>query len=225
MNAVMPVLIGRDNLTIQSCEVTEKKMYIKLIDNDIHGEIKGRKINAGLSLSNSETGLASLRIEPFTFDSVCTNGMIMGYHAIKKYHIGGRQGSDEIYNLLSNETKDASDKAFWMETRDVLNAVMGLDTFNEVLARYRDAANSLEIPLLHTDKIITKVLENKTSDTENESIVKYLAEDKDFSQWGLASAITRASQDADNYDRATDLEYLGGQVIDLTQNEWHQYVQ
>ena len=36
----------------------------------------------------------------------------------------------------------------------------------------------------------------------------------------MANAITRTSQDLDDYDRATDLERLGGQIIELEQKDW-----
>jgi len=35
------------------------------------------------------------------------------------------------------------------------------------------------------------------------------------------SLLTRASQDVDDYDRATDLERLGGQLIELPRQAWH----
>ena len=42
----------------------------------------------------------------------------------------------------------------------------------------------------------------------------------DLSQWGLVNAVTRYSQDVDNYDRATELETLGGKIVDLKPTEW-----
>jgi hypothetical protein len=38
-----------------------------------------------------------------------------------------------------------------------------------------------------------------------------------LSQWGLVNAITRTSQDVTDYDRATELERLGGVVLDMAQ--------
>jgi hypothetical protein len=37
-------------------------------------------------------------------------------------------------------------------------------------------------------------------------------------QW----AVTRLAQDAENYDRASDLERLGGRIIELPRSEWRQ---
>jgi hypothetical protein len=41
-----------------------------------------------------------------------------------------------------------------------------------------------------------------------------------MSQWGLANAVTRAAQDVESYDRATELEALGGDVVILPAGEW-----
>ena len=38
--------------------------------------------------------------------------------------------------------------------------------------------------------------------------------DNDFSQFGLVNAVTRASQDVDNYNRATELERIGEQFLE-----------
>ena len=44
---------------------------------------------------------------------------------------------------------------------------------------------------------------------------------RDLSKWGMANSITRYSQDADvSYDRATELEAIGGKVLDLKPSQW-----
>jgi len=43
---------------------------------------------------------------------------------------------------------------------------------------------------------------------------------KDLSAWGLANAVTHAAEDQPDYDRATELEKLGGRVVELKLSEW-----
>jgi hypothetical protein len=50
--------------------------------------------------------------------------------------------------------------------------------------------------------------------------MRNLIEGGDLSRWGLVNAVTSTSQDAANYDRATELERIGGQVVELKQAEW-----
>jgi hypothetical protein len=55
---------------------------------------------------------------------------------------------------------------------------------------------------------------------ERESIFKHLIEGGSLSQYGLHAAVTRTAQDVESYDRATELEYLGGKIIELPRHEW-----
>jgi hypothetical protein len=50
--------------------------------------------------------------------------------------------------------------------------------------------------------------------------MRHLIEGGDLSAWGLGNAITRSAQDVDSYDRATELEAVGGKVIELSPSEW-----
>lgn len=38
--------------------------------------------------------------------------------------------------------------------------------------------------------------------------------DRDFSQFGLVNAVTRSSQDVEDYNRATELERIGGTILE-----------
>ena len=40
----------------------------------------------------------------------------------------------------------------------------------------------------------------------------------DFSAFGLVTAVTRSSQDVSDYNRATELERLGGTLLDESQH-------
>jgi len=55
---------------------------------------------------------------------------------------------------------------------------------------------------------------------EKTGVLQALIEGADLSRWGLANAVTRASHDVKDYDRAIDLERLGGQIIELPPASW-----
>ena len=42
----------------------------------------------------------------------------------------------------------------------------------------------------------------------------------ELTQYGLLNAVTRQSKMAESYDRATELERLGGNIITLKPHEW-----
>ncbi len=60
---------------------------------------------------------------------------------------------------------------------------------------------------------------------EKESILTTFIEDRDYSQWGLASAVTAvANQEATSYERSCELENVGAQIIDLNQVQWNRFI-
>lgn len=58
--------------------------------------------------------------------------------------------------------------------------------------------------------------------TENESagVLQHLIEGKDLTLYGLSNAITRYSQDVESYDRATELESIGYNVLTMPATQW-----
>ena len=52
------------------------------------------------------------------------------------------------------------------------------------------------------------------------SYINHLIKGGDLSGYGLVNAVTRYSQDVEDYDRATEFEALGGKLIELSGREW-----
>jgi hypothetical protein len=44
----------------------------------------------------------------------------------------------------------------------------------------------------------------------------------DLTRWGFVNAVTATANHASSYDRASELEALGGQVLDLPRAEWRE---
>lgn len=53
------------------------------------------------------------------------------------------------------------------------------------------------------------------SSTESGGVLQHLIQGGDLSAYGLLNAITRTSQDVQDYDRATELERDGSRVLDF----------
>ena len=60
------------------------------------------------------------------------------------------------------------------------------------------------------------------TDGQRDSVLTHLLQGNDLSQFGLANAVTRASQGVEDYDKATELDKLGGRVIELSGQDWRQ---
>ncbi len=224
--AVLPK-VQQLNCKVESCEITEKRLYLKGITDRITADIKkGDPVQAGLVISNSEVGCGSLRVEPLIFRLVCLNGMIAADQAMRKYHVG-KAGNEDIDDgaaeFFRDSTRLADDKAFFMKVQDIVAATLDIVKFNMMVDKLRDAADRI------IDAEPVKVLENvgrkfDLTESESGSIMKHLITGADLSQYGLINAITRAAQDLESYDRSTDLERIGGELLELPQTQWKQLV-
>jgi hypothetical protein len=208
-------------IDIVSCEITERRMYIKAVTPMIQGEVKkGDLVSAGLAISNSEVGCGSVKVEPLADRLVCGNGLIISEYAMKKYHIG-RAGADgdNAFEYFKNETRLADDKAFFLKVRDIVEASFRKDVFAKVIESMKRAANK---EITGSIEKAVEVLSDHIGLNEAESggVLRHLIKGGDLSQWGLVNAVTRTSQDVESYDRATELERLGGTVLELPQSDW-----
>jgi len=221
MNALPILNEYKNDLRVESCEVTERKLYLKMIFPKIEREVsKGDIVQAGAVISNSEIGLGSISIEKLIYTLACTNGMIIANSGIRKHHVGKQVAGDETQLLFSDETLRADDKAFWLKIRDVLLSTINEAHFDLLVNKLRESREK-KIEAINPARSV-EVLGNKflLSQTEVEQVAGHFIKSSEFSLYGLANAITRASQDVPSYDRATELEKLGGNLIDISATDW-----
>jgi hypothetical protein len=226
MGAVLPILANRPGgLTVQSSEITDRKLYLKVTFPDFVVEIQnkvtkvGDAVEFGLSMSNSEVGLASLNICPLVMQLSCLNGATIPSSRVRKFHIGRAGSADENFILYSNETLRLDDQAFWAKVQDVVRSLSSQIDKDEWLARVYSA---MDLPPMERPPAAIKQLVKAGSlyDGEGDGILGHLIKGGDLSAWGLAQAVSRYSQDIKDYDRATDLEEFAGKVITLDASEW-----
>lgn len=228
--AIMPVLLERDLLII-STEITERRLYIKAVDKNIEeGLPEGFSMGDGshhifdtvspaISISNSEIGAGSFSIESGVWTKACTNLAVFGAQ-MKKYHVGGRaEMSDDVYALLSDRTKTVTDQALWLQARDLVGGAFDRAKFE---------ATTKKLIAAHSDKIEADVIEvveraTKTfswTQGEKSSVLQHLIKGGDLTRYGLHAAVTRTAEDLEDYDRASEFEKLGGQIIELPRHDW-----
>jgi len=219
--AVLPKLQQLE-ANVVSTAITEDRFYLKAVTERIQGEIApGDVIQAGLVVSNSETGLGSLRIEELDYRLVCVNGMIRA-RAVRKAHLGRGNGGDAIESareFFRDETRRLEDATFWNQVQDATTAMFNRQRFNNRLLEYTEAKDK-PIAAKASEAVEVTAKRLGLNEGERENVLEYLIRGNDMSQWGLANAITRASQDVEDYTRATEMESLGGRVIELAPTDW-----
>ena len=106
-----------------------------------------------------------------------------------------------------------------LQIRDTMRALASPEKIMEHVAKIKSASERM----LEGDPVAAvQVLQKKAGfgDEERGGILRHLIQGGDLSQWGLTNAVTRYSQDIDDYDRATSMELLGGQIIEMQQTDW-----
>lgn len=221
MQAVLPTVneLG-EGLRVESAEVTERRLYIKLVWPRMEMEVKkGDPVQAGLVISNSEIGAGLLSVYPMIYRLVCTNGMIAADSGQRKYHIG-RGVEGEMTELYSDKTLQADDRAFWLKVQDTVRGTLtDAQKFRAIVERMAEAAGDvIEKKPAEVIELAKETFE--LSDGEGDSVLQHLLTGGDLSRYGLLNAITRTAQDADSYDRATELETLGGSLLSIGEKDW-----
>lgn len=219
LKAVLPVLRDRGNLEYVSGEVTERRMYLKLIAKDLTGEVKaGDVIRSGLLLSNSEVGAGRILAAPFSERLVCTNGATHMNLASKKNHIGRMfeefEGND-AQEFISDDTRRKADEAFFSGFRDIVAGILSAETFEKIVGGMREAIEDRPEPGVKVEELIEAVAVNFGLTVEERSgvLTNLLDANDGLSRFSIANAVTRTAQDADTYDRASELEQLGGDLM------------
>ena len=234
--AVFPKLQA-SGCEVHSAEITEKRFYIQastpriqaIIDQTVkigtHNKIQ-RTVQAGVIIGNSEVGCGSIFVDPIMYDLVCTNGLIL-QRTLKRHHVGRRNegeifGDENTAELFSDETRKLDDKAFWAKVSDVVTASLNEVKFNENITRLRQLQTK---ELAKDAAAVPKVVEAVASkfdlmEQEKANLLLHFAQGGDFSQYGLVNAVTRMAEDAESYDRAVEVERMGGQIVELPSSDF-----
>jgi hypothetical protein len=208
--AVLPVMFD-EQLEIISSNVTEKKLYIKAVTDKLTGEIEsGDVVRGGVIVSNSEVGYGSVNVQAFIERLVCMNGMI-AETSFRRRHIGA---SHDITDLLSRDTLNKTSEALVGQVQDVVRNVLSHEGFNNVLGKLRETTETEIAKPIDAVEIIQKQF--RFTEDEKDSVLNHLIKGGDTTKWGLTNAVTRASQDLEDYDRATEFEKFGWDVANLS---------
>lgn len=233
--AVLPAL-GNLQLDIMSCEITDRRLYIKAVDKKVNRELAktGNALGDGqhkivrvaapaITISNSEVGMGALSIMVGVYDQFCSNLATFGERSMRKFHTGARHEllSDEMFAMLSDDTRRKTDAALWAQVGEIVRNAFDPRAFNALV----DKIEGTQIDRITGDPV--KVIDLSARklglmDSEKPSILRHLIEGGELSRFGLYNAVTRAAQDVESYDRATELERIGAQVIELAPSEWRQ---
>ena len=220
-SAVLPIISRMEGAGVESCELTDSRMYLKVVNPRVTAEIKnGDIVQAGVLISNSEVGMGSVTVSPLIYRLVCSNGMIAEDGKLRKYHVGRANESREDFSIYRNETIEADDKAFLMKLEDSVKAAVDQARFAAIVDKLRESTEATFQPQQVQQVVELASKEYGFTDSESSGILGHLAAGGDLSLYGLANAVTRQAQDVASYDRSTELEATGYRIITMAPSLW-----
>lgn len=219
--ALLPMVLDEKGYEIASCEITESRMYIKIVFHlKTYEVLPGDFVEFGIIISNSEVGQGSVFVRPFMNRLVCSNGLVINELGERKHHVGRTVKSlDDSYELYSDSTLEAVDRAFLMKLQDVERAALDESRYPLIISKLQDAAAA---PITGKVQEVVELTGKNYGFTqeEQENILDQLIRGGDMTLYGLSNAVTRASQDVESYDRATEMESVGWKIATMPGSQW-----
>jgi hypothetical protein len=209
-------------------------MYLKLLIPELDRELPvppGLKMGVGhnwfvrriigaVTAGNSEVGAGSLYVAPGIFERGCTNLATFKDEGFARMHIGKKAaGDDPAFRYLSSETKRLEDATVFAKLLDVFKATMD-GRVMEAIVKQLEVARGDVIDVDPAGVVEVFAKKNQFNEVEKGGLLRHLTNSGEMNRYGLQWAVTRLANDADSYDRASELERLGGAVIELPQNDW-----
>ena len=219
LKAALPILMDSE-LKVESANLSDTHMRLKVVSEKLKGEVRiGDIVQGGISLGNSDVGCGRAFIQELMFRLWCLNGSAHGEvsEAYARVHRGARQPMGILY---APETIAAHQEAIALEMRDTIGHILSEENFARITGKMQAAASN-EITANDLDAKVKEL--GRTvgfNQTEGDQILAYLIEGGDLTQYGMFNAVTRYAQDVDSYDRASDLEVVGGKVLELKPRQW-----
>lgn len=109
-------------------------MLVSIPDADKTFSVNGDRMTPGISVSNSEVGLASLSISAFVLRLICTNGMISKTEVSASYRHVSIKILNEFPKVLDNVSLELGKQRDQFRTSiesKVDNPLMTVETFNK----------------------------------------------------------------------------------------------
>ena len=221
-NQVIPMLQDQ-NVKFESNEVTDSRLYIKVVNERLTREVKpGDYVQSGVMITNSEVGLGRVTIQPLLYRLVCTNGMVVNAAkgSTSRRHVGKRLTANDGYVLYANDTLLADDHALLLKIRDTIQAALDEVHFTSLIDQMK-SATAVPITTTHIPEMVQLAAPTfGFSKHEGEGILDHLIRGGDLSLYGFSNAVTRYAQDVTSYDRSTELEEIGYNILNMPSRTW-----
>ena len=162
-----------------------------------------------------------MEIQPLVYRLVCSNGMVVNDAATKRRHVGRGNVASEDFTLYSDETLKLDDNAFLAKVRDTVKAIADQTRFDRVVDMMRNAKDAKIVTANIPAMVELAGTDFGFNKAESQGILDHLIRGGDLSLYGMANAVTRFAQDVESYDRSTELESVGYDILGMSPTKWN----
>ena len=229
LNSAIPQLMESEaQWKVVNADVTDKRLYLRLKSEVITGEgaNKGDLMASGIGLSNSEVGAGSVQVYQMYWTLACLNGM-QTENRHRQSHITSSQADGETWKMLSNEAKDADNKALELKVSDLVAGYTSRDSFDEVIHKMKTAGEdiiegSVNNAVDNLGKVIN--LTKKETSSVLDGLMATIGQEgyagNAISRATMINAVTNVANrvDADEMD---DWQRRGGQILNMNKTDWN----
>lgn len=204
---------------VRQADLTDDKMYVRISVPEVsalaptllrnytspYSRNRGADnpvVEAGLVITNSETGGAAFTITPELVVQICLNGLTIKKDMIRKPHLGSKL--DEGILKVSDKTRELNRKLVASQTKDAIETFLDPAYLERVVAAIE---NQSEEPITDVEKAIETVVQRQAFTKDDMSgLLTSFFDGGDRTRGGLVNAITAYSQQVDNADRAYEMD-------------------
>ena len=207
--------------------VTDRRLYLRLKSNNFTGEgaAVGDMMALGIGLSNSEVGHGSISVYQMIWTLACLNGM-QTENRHRSSHITSARAESDTWGLLTDEAKDADNRALELKVRDLVSVYGSRDALDTVLEKMRSAAaDVIHGSAQNATEALGKVLQLTKADTGRilDGLLATIGQagyaGQPLSRAMMVNAVTAVAHSVDA-DAVDDWQRLGGRVLDLPRSDW-----
>lgn len=234
--------LAEQDLSIESCDVSEERLTIKMVSPRLKGDVKvGDTVQAGVIIRNSEVRCNAVEVNWFVKRLVCLNGMVVtgpNGKGAQRRHVGRDWDAPQRNSNLTkpascglipeNVAREEWERAIWQQLQTSLRDSLNAGAFNELLERL--ALTTALQTALEPDTVTERIGGAfNLRPGEQTVMLSHLTQDEDVNRYGLSlwsvlNAVTRTAEDVEDYNRATELEEIGGQLAHLSPHAWMRLV-
>lgn len=214
---------------VVNATVTDKRLYLRLksLAHTGEGAGVGDIMANGIGLQNSEVGAGSVSVYQIAWTLACLNGM-QTQNKTRSSHITSGRDSDD-WGLLSDQAKDADNRALELKIRDLVGVYSSRDSFDAVLEGMKAAAADVidadadKAAVVENLGAVMKLTKKETGDVLN-GLLDTIGQagyerEKPLSRATLINAVTAVSHKADADD--VDLwQQRGGALLSMRPADW-----